>query len=42
MINRQNFFDKPVKNDLITYRNIRKIETGQGDNERTGCLLTKL
>ena len=32
MTNRQNFFNQPVKNDLITYKNIRKIATGQGDD----------
>ena len=32
MINGKNFFDQPVKNDLITYKNIRKIATGQGDD----------
>ena len=26
MINRQNFFDLPVRNDLITYDNIRKLQ----------------
>ena len=39
MIDWQNFFDQPVRNDLITYDNIRKIATGQGDNYTTGCLL---
>ena len=33
------FFDQPVKNDKITYGNIRKIPTGQGDDYTTGCLL---
>ena len=37
--NGQNFSDKPVKNNLITYDNIRKIATGQGDDYTTGCLL---
>ena len=32
------FFDQPVKNDKITYGNIRKVATGQGDYT-TGCLL---
>ena len=32
MIDRKNFFDQPVKNDLGTYDNIRKIATGQEDN----------
>ena len=32
MINEKNFFEQPVKNDLRTYDNIRKILTGQGDD----------
>ena len=32
MINGQKFFYKPVKNNLRTYDNIRKITTGQGDD----------
>ena len=39
MINGGNFFDQPVKNNKITYDNIRKIATGQGDDYTTGCLL---
>ena len=39
MIDGQNFFDQPVRNDLITYDNIQKIATRQGDNYTTGCLL---
>ena len=39
MIDGQNFFDQPIRNNLITYDNIRKIETGQGDDYTTGCLL---
>ena len=39
MMNWRNFFDKPIKNDLITYDNIRKIATGQGDDYTRGCLL---
>ena len=39
MVNGRNFFDKPIKNDLKTYDNIRKIATGQGDDYTTGCLL---
>ena len=38
MINEQNFFDQPVKNNLRKYDNIRKIATGQGDDYTTGCL----
>ena len=39
MIDGKNFFDQPIKNDKITYNNIRKIATGQGDDYTTGCLL---
>ena len=39
MINGENFFDQPIKNNRITYENIRKIATGQGDDYTTGLLL---
>ena len=39
MINGKNLFDQQVKNDLLTYENIRKIATGQGDDYTTSCLL---
>ena len=39
MIDRKSFFDQPVKNNKVTYENIRKIATGQGDDYTTGCLL---
>ena len=39
MIDGRNFFDQPIKNDLKTYDNIRKIATGQGDDCTIGCLL---
>ena len=39
MIDRKNFFDKPVKNNKVTYENVRKIATGQGDDYTTGYLL---
>ena len=39
MIDGENFFDKPIKNDKITCENIRKIATVQGDDYTTGCLL---
>ena len=39
MIDGRMFFDKPVKNNLITYNNIQKIATGQGDDYTTGFLL---
>ena len=39
LINGENFFDQPIKNNKVTYDNIRKIATGQGDDYTTGCLL---
>ena len=39
MIDGKNIFDQPVKNDKVTYENIRKIAIGQGHGYRTGCLL---
>ena len=39
MINGENFFDEPIKNNKVTYENIRKIATGQRDDYTTGCLL---
>ena len=39
MIDGKNFFDQPIKNYKITYENIRKITTGQGDDYTTGFLL---
>ena len=35
----KNFFEQPVKNNKITYENIRKIATGHRDDYTTGCLL---
>ena len=35
----KNFLDQPVKNDLRTYDNIRKISIVRGDDYFTGCLL---
>ena len=32
MMDGRNFFDQPVRNDLVTYDNIRKIAKGQEDN----------
>ena len=32
-------FDQPIKNNKVTYENIRKIATGQGDDYTAGCLL---
>ena len=39
MINGENLFDQPIKNNKVTYENIRKIATDQGDDYTTGCLL---
>ena len=39
MIDGKKFLDQPVKNKLRTYENIRKIETGKGDDYTTGCFL---
>ena len=39
MIDGKNFFDQPVKNNKVTYKNIRKIATDQGDDYTTVCLL---
>ena len=33
------FFTNQLKNDKVTYGNVRKIATGQGDDYTTGCLL---
>ena len=38
-INGENFFDQLIKNNKVTYDNIRKIATGQGDDHATDCLL---
>ena len=39
MIDGKNFFDQPIKDNKVTYENIRKITTGQGDDYTTDCLL---
>ena len=39
MINGENFFDQPIKNNKVTYESIRKIATGQGNDYTNGCLL---
>ena len=36
------FCDQPINNDNKTYKNIRKIAAGQGDDYTTGCLLDYL
>ena len=39
MINGENAFEQPIKNNKVTYDNIRKIATGYSDDYTTGCLL---
>ena len=39
MIDGQNFFDQPVKNNLGKYDNIWKMAVDQGDGYTAGCLL---
>ena len=39
MIDGRNFFDQPIKNNLKTHDNIRKISIFQVDDYRTDCLL---
>ena len=39
MINGRNLFDKPIRNAITTYENIRKIATGQGAGYTPGFLL---
>ena len=39
MINGVNVFDQAIKNNKVTYENIRKTATGQGDDYTNGCLL---
>ena len=41
-IDGRNFFEQPIKNHQITYDNIQKIVTGQGDDYTTGCVLDSL
>ena len=36
IINGENFFDQPIKNNKVTYENIRKIAAGHGDDYTTG------
>ena len=37
MIDGKKFFDQPVKSNKISYKNIRKIATGQEDDYTAGC-----
>ena len=39
MINGEHFFDQPIKDNKVTYENIRKICIGSGDDYTTGSLL---
>ena len=39
IIDEQNIFDQPVKNNIRTYYNISKITTGQRDDHTTDCLI---
>ena len=39
MIDGKYVFNQGVKNDKITFENIKKIATGQGDDYTTCCLL---
>ena len=39
MINGENFFDQRIKDNKLTYENIRKVAISKGDNYTTGCLL---
>ena len=39
MIDGKNVFDQPINSMTKTYKYIRKISTGQGDDYTTGCLL---
>ena len=39
MINEENVFGQPAKDNKVTYENIRKTATGEGDDYTTDCLL---
>ena len=39
MINGENFFDKPVQNDKVSYDNIRNVCKGSRSDYTTGSLL---
>ena len=36
MINGENLFDQPIEKNKVTYENIRKTSTDQGDDYTTG------
>ena len=42
MIDGRNLFDKSIKNNQITYDNVRKVAFHQGDEYTTGFLLDYL
>ena len=42
MINGENVFDQPIKNNKVTYKNIRKIAAGQGDDYTTDDFFIRL
>ena len=42
MIDWKKLFDQPVKNDKVTYENMRKVSTSQGDDYTTDCLLDSI
>ena len=39
MINGENFFDQPIRDNKVTCENIREIDTSRGDDYTTGSLL---
>ena len=39
LIDGRNFYDQPISDQIKKYDEIRKIETGKGDDYTTGCLL---
>ena len=39
MINGEKFFDQPIKDNKVTYKNITKIAIGKEDDYTAGCLL---
>ena len=39
IIGGRHFFDQPIRNDIKTYKNIRKIATDQGDDYGSRSLL---
>ena len=35
----KNYFDQPINSGFKTYENVRKISSGQEDDQATSCLL---